>query len=197
MTRGSGGARVVAAAVVVAALAGCGVTTQAEPEVINRDEVPFGLLKPSEGRGTAPAPAEATVSTVVYFVAPGGLAASLREARGPLDAAIVLDLLARGPTAAEARAGLRSALVPDGAVRVAVDNGRAIVGLGPEFLQLSRAEQGLAVAQIVYTLTELENVSGVRFEASGQRLTVPVRGGDPTSRPIDRSQVVIPGLTGP
>jgi hypothetical protein len=37
--------RLLGTAVVTAVLSGCGITAQDRPETINRDDVPFGLLK--------------------------------------------------------------------------------------------------------------------------------------------------------
>jgi germination protein M len=183
----------VAATMVIAAtvLAGCGVSTQTTQREIEPSDVPFGLMQ-SRRPTTTSAPPGTASDIVVYFVGTSGLGAAVREQRGNATAEDALDALAAGPTDGEARAGFRSALVPGSIDDVRVANGLARVDLDPEFLQLGRTEQALAIAQIVFTLTELETVDRVRLLVGGEPLPVAIVTGRTTTAPIDRDQVVVP-----
>lgn len=180
----------VAAALLVTTSAGCGVSTQERPQRIDPSDVPFGLLQAR--RPVVSVPAGATADLIVYFVGPAGLGTALRELRGIGTAKDALDALAAGPTQDEARAGLRSALVPRSISDVRVAAGQATVDLDPEFLQLGRTEQALALAQVVFTLTGLDAIDRVRFLVAGESLPVTVAGGRTTTAPIGRDQVVVP-----
>lgn len=179
------------AGVLVLALGACGVAAQGTPQVFPPEDVPFGLLVRDEGATTTTV-SQGGASVVVYFVGSQGLAAAIRDLYEPASPEDALAALVSGPTAVEARAGLRSALVPDVEAGVSVRDGTATVALDPEFLRLSRVEQALAVAQVVYTLTEFPEVVAVRFRVDGAPLAISVRDGAPTTGPIGRPQVVIP-----
>lgn len=173
--------------------AGCGVTTQDSPKSISPEDVPFGLLRESPPASTAPK-AGSSSALLLYFVGPGGLVPVPREVAGDGSARTAVSALLQGPTSAEAQGGIRSALPPDAEAQVTVRDRRATVDLDSNYLELSQVEQGLAVAQLVYTLTGVDEVDTVRFRVAGNRLTISVRDGTPTSDPVSRDQVVIPRL---
>jgi len=152
-------------AVVAAALCGCGVSTQRSPEAI-----------------TLPAP-RATVSTVpssgpalesVFLVHGSALQAVRRRTSTSGDVRQVLELLAVGPSVAEARDGLRTALAPQTiSVLSLSDSGVLTLGVTRQFTGVVGADQLLAVAQVVWTVSQFPWVHRVRFLTGGQALEVP------------------------
>jgi germination protein M len=182
----------VASAVTAVLVAGCGgVSTQGTPRAIQPSDVPFGLLQTNRPT-PAPTLPGATEDLVVYFAGPNGLSSVVREQRGAATATDAVDGLTAGPTDEEARAGLHSALVRRTVDGVRVASGVATVDLDSEFLQLGRSEQAFAIAQLVFTLTELDNVERVRLRVGGESLPVATVSGRATTAPIGRNQVVIP-----
>jgi spore germination protein GerM len=100
----------------------------------------------------------------VYFVREGRLEAVPRTVpEGGPQAAV--DLLLAGPTRSEVAAGLRTALSPqDLAVLTGPDDsGTITVAVSREFTGISGRNQLLAVAQVVWTLTQWPQVDLVRF----------------------------------
>lgn len=148
-----------------ATLCGCGVTAQRTPETI-----------------TVPAP-RATGSTVsssgpvvssVFLVRGPSLQAVQRRTAAPGDLRQVLLLLADGPSSAEARRGLRTALAPQPiSVLRRSDSGILTLGVGRQFTAVTGGDQLLAVAQVVWTVCQFPWVQGVRFVTGGQALEVP------------------------
>jgi len=89
----------------------------------------------------------------------------------------VLDSVLAGPTIPESEAGITTSLAPD-AVRVGLDideaTGTALVDLTPVSLPpLARDMKLMAVAQIVYSLTELVEITGVVISIDGIRQAMP------------------------
>jgi Sporulation and spore germination len=184
--RSLGGSRRLAGAgvalVFVLTLTACGVPVDRAPAALPRNDVPFGLLRPSPPSSTttsAPSPVEAAVS--IFLVASSGhLVAVARELPATQESLVtVLEALVRGPTNTEAAAGLSSAVPIQTTVLGAVigTGGVATVNLGGTFGQLVGQAQIEAVAQIVFTTTALPGVSSVEFELSGQSVEVPVASG--------------------
>jgi hypothetical protein len=175
---------VLAAAVLVAA---CGVPAQSEASIAQADDVPFGLLDPEPD---ASSPAEGSTGTSVAVFLVGGDGRQLvGVARGVPSGALSTRLraLADGPTAAEEASGLRSAVPgPDAVSSVELDGGVATVDLSSEFTELAGPDQLLAIAQMVFTLTERPDVARVGFTLDGQAIQVPQGDGSLTSDPVGR-----------
>jgi spore germination protein GerM len=66
-----------------------------------------------------------------------------------------------------------------------LSDGVATVSVTPGFPGLSGGNQLLAVAQVVWTLTELPTVTAVRFSVDGTPVEIPTDDGL-TDRPVDR-----------
>lgn len=121
--------------------------------------------------GAAPADGAAPTSerATVFFLDGGRLAAAARTVprRGAVAAA--LQALLRGPTAAERRAGLATA-VPARArlLGVSVSRGAAVVRLSPEFVAGAASPPAARLAQVVFTLTAFEAIRAVRFDVAGK-----------------------------
>jgi spore germination protein GerM len=161
------------------ALGACGVPIDSGPKALARNNVPFGLLRPSSPTTTTPSAAPVTVSVVIYLVAANGqLSAVAREVPVPAPLTAILGALVDGPTNAEAAAGLQSAVPSQTQViSASVAGGIATVDLGGTFAQLVGTPEIEAVAQIVFTATALPGVGGVSFELNGQQVAVPTATG--------------------
>lgn len=170
---------VVVALAALGVIAACGVPIDSGPKALARDNVPFGLLRPSSPTTTAPSAAPVTVSVVIYLVAANGeLSAASREVPVPAPLTAILGALVDGPTNAEAAAGLQSAVPSQTVVTSAsVSGGIATVDLGGTFAQLVGPAEIEAVAQIVFTATAIAGVTGVAFELNGQQVAVPTATG--------------------
>ncbi len=190
MTRGRWRRRLAAVAVAaLAAAAGCGIPTQSTPRAIPRDQVPFHLLgPPSPAPTTTTAPAVAVPETV-FLVGPDQHVIGVRrDVAVPATLTAVLGALLEGPTAAEQSVGIQSFLTgrPNSAV-VTVAAGVATVDFATNPVQVVGPDQTLAVAQVVYTVTEQPGVVGVQFQIAGQPTQVPNAAGVQSSGPVTRA----------
>jgi len=141
--------------------------------------VPFNLLAPPSPSTTSTTFAS-QVSVEIFLLNSASLTlvAVPRAVPAAQDSlATVLGVLAGGPTAAEAAAGLQSAIPPQTTVLGAsiAPGGLATVDLAGTFGQLVGQLQIEAVAQIVFTASSLpgQTVTGVTFELQGQPIEVP------------------------
>lgn len=173
----------VAAAVL---LASCGIPQDDDPRTLPEGDVPFELLAPATTTTTTmPAP---LARVQVFLVRGDRLVAVGRGVTGPATVARVVDALLTGPTAAESRLGLRSAISNETKLLGVDASGEVVtVDLSNEFTEVGGQEQLLALAQIVYTLTDLPSISGVRFRLAGQPVEVPRGDGTLTSGALTRS----------
>lgn len=159
------------------ALSGCGVEPQPTPEPL-RIPVPE-VSQPQVRSG------DAGLEITVFFVRGADLAPVGRtvEARTSTEA---LELLTTGPTRAEVISGLRTALAPQPlTVDEGLPGGITSVAVTPEFAGVTGPNQLLAVAQVVWTLTDLDETSEVRFLVEGDPVEVPTDGGL-TEQPVGR-----------
>lgn len=121
-------------------------------------------------------------SVVVFFVAGAQVVPIDRLLLSPAAAPQVLAALLEGVPEGDLAAGLRSALPSELAATVLVERGIASVDLPGAFVtDLPGAEQRLAVAQIVLTLTRRAGIGQVVFTSDNQPLPVPRGRGDLTA----------------
>jgi spore germination protein GerM len=166
---------------------GCGVPTDDEASSIPAERVPYGLLEPelTPSVPTSEVP-EAARSVDVYFVREDQLAPMPRSVRQVEPARLLAALLA-GPSSDEEAQGVRSAVTPDGSVgSVRGEAGIVDVDLGTDFTELATAEQRLALAQLVFTLTEAPTIEAVRFTLDGRPTSVPRGDGTASDGPLRR-----------
>lgn len=175
----------------LAVSAACGLSAQDEPEALT-GEVPFGLLEPRPSTSTTTSstlPALVTEEAPIYLAGPDGrLVPVLRTLPTPIDATDLLEELLEGATDEEAAAGLRSVITADTRLRGVTrrpDN-LAVIDLSAEFGSIQGEEGITAVAQVVYTATEIEGISSVTFSLDGQPIDVPRGDGTLTSGPLTR-----------
>ncbi len=167
--------------------AGCGVSTQSEPETVDRETVPFDLLS-RQPRPDEAASAPGLHSYVVYLARSNSLVPTIRSQTRPPTQAEVLHSLVRGATEAESEAGLRTDIPAGSKVsRVDAHGAVATVELGGSFDRVRGQARIVAFAQIVFTATESLPVSRVRFELDGRPIDVPTGDGTLTGEPVGRT----------
>ena len=160
-----------AVALLVAALllTGCGVRPDDRPEPVTTAAAP-----PSDTGNGSPA---AGPRLTVFFVRGTDLAPVERRTRATTTADAIAQLV-EGPTRAEVATGIRTALPPEvvGVDEVLPDD-VTTVSVTRGFTGITGGNQLLAVAQIVWTLTDLPTVTTVRFVVEGAPVEVPTDGG--------------------
>jgi len=100
-------------------------------------------------------------------------------------AGAVVEMTIAGPTPAEQRSGLWSA-VPTATNLTGLDvvDGVATIDLSAEFALIGGLDELLALGQLVLSLTALSDVRAVTFEIGGTRVSVPLPDGALVARPL-------------
>jgi spore germination protein GerM len=175
----------VVACGLVAALAACGVSSDSRPRDILPDE------EPSDVGVAQTASAQPGTGATVYFLGPESpgehapLTAVGREGRA--DRASLLMALLDGPTATEQDAqGLRTAIPAGTTLRSASLDSRGTlqVDVSAEFLVGAGDVLLDAVAQIVFTASEIDGVERVRLLVDGEPQDWPTSSGNSTREPL-------------
>lgn len=203
------GRRPLAVAALTAGLAmvsACGVPTGGTPTTIAASDIPYGLAVPSPALTSAPSAAPQLAPSRIFFVGEGDVlmprprettAGSSR--REQLE--YLLTALAEGPTGAERREQLSTALSPEVRLTVAeLSDGAATIDIdGP-----AEAPSGLAsrraVAQIVLTATSVPGVDAVRLTLEGVPIEAPLPSGQLTSAPLTAAKyasLLVPATSAP
>ena len=126
----------------------------------------------------------------VYWI-DGSMVRPIRrnDVKATLDSAI--DALRAGPLFPDTAVGLRSAIPSSDMIDSATaESGTATINLAPSFLTLPGTEQTLAIAQIVYTVTNLPGTGLVEFRLGGRPLSVPTSNGEPSRGALSRDDYV-------
>ena len=171
-------------------LAACGIPTAASPTPIAKSDVPYHLLNPPTTTTTLPGtPPAVGVPEQIFLVAPSGnLVAATREVAVPASLTQVVGALLAGPTATESASGIQSFLSRTGVqVALAGATGVATVSFTSNPIQVVGPDQTLAIAQVVYTLTQQPGVTGVTFEIAGKSIEVPTAAGVQVPGPVTRA----------
>lgn len=161
-------------------LAGCGIRPESRPTPIT---VPTATATP-DTPGESGGPRE----VVVYLVEDERLVAVERQVE-TVSLANRLGLLLAGPLPAEATQGVTTSVPPQSLRPVVVDatSGVAYVEATAVFTEVVGANQLLAVAQVVWTVTEAPRTNKVSITVNGEPLEVPTDDG--LSRvPVTRDQ---------
>lgn len=176
-------ARLALVALVV--LAGCGVASQDSAEKTDPQQVPFGLL--DRNRGAEESGRSGDRDAVVFLTGNGRLVRTIRSLAPPVTLDGLLDALKQGPTRAELEDGVGSAVPDDNTFEsAALVGGTALVDLGNPFTAPSNADQVLALAQIVFTLTGRPGVGQVQFTLQDATIETPRADGTVTTGPVSR-----------
>ncbi len=126
---------------------------------------------------------------IVYFIRGNRLVQVLRTGPTSLTGAqLVMRLLLQGPSPEEQADAMSTAVPRDTALLgITVQNGIADVNLSQEFQRAAEAPvHAIRLAQVVYSLTELQDVDAVQFRIEGDRNAVIDQNGTPVSRPVAR-----------
>jgi hypothetical protein len=176
---------------------GCGVPEQDHPEPVQVPTRPEGTPTPPQG-------GDATVT--VYFVRNGRLTPVRRSAPDSTPRT-ALNLLTLGPKAAEASTGLETAIVAQRLTQKSATTRGVTIEASREFTSISGDNQLLAIAQVVWTVTENAPDRGVQFVVDGKFIELPtdqglslfaVRRGDYASlAPVTRSRSASPASARP
>ncbi len=166
------------------AMIGCGVPRDAAPRSLPTAEVPFDLLKQDD----SPSPdVQGTRSMRLYLVRGSRVAVTTRRTVQAPSPAQVVEALILGPVGDEASRGLRTAIPPVTEVRaVSTEGGSITLDLTNEFTSVGSEQQILAIAQIVFSLTEIPDVTSVRLLVAGETVQLPREDGSLTSTPLRR-----------
>lgn len=181
----------LAVLVLALALVGCGVPTDGSPRALPDDLVPAELVAANPVTTTSSVPLGSTARVRVFFLGGAGterLVPVDRTVQAPADLERVLAQLTLGPNRDEVGRGLRSAILPGTVINsVLVESNIAIVDLAKgHSISRDGTDFILALAQMVYTATELAGVGGVRFTLDGQRANVPNATGVETAGAVGR-----------
>lgn len=184
--RGSAAARAFAVLLLLSTL-GCGIPRDPEPRELSAEDVPFGLLSPATTQTTSDVEEPAT-SAVVYLLRDDRLVAVQRQVEAPVSPAGLLLALLEGPSTGEAEAGFRTAISSETRIRdVTSAAGVVTVALSRQFVEVTGQDQILALAQIVFTATEVPGAGAVRFRLDGEPVEIPRADGTLTSAPLTRA----------
>jgi spore germination protein GerM len=175
-----------AAAVV---LSSCGVPENATPRALD-GEVPYNLLASTTTVPSAGLPDASGDPVVLYFLDDEGrLVPAHRQLPPPVDHNDLVDLLFDGVSDAELGDQLNSAIAP-GTRLLGVDgpdeDGVLTLDITDDLLRVTGRRQSQAIAQIVWTATQLEGVESVLFEIEGKPTEVLSGNGNPTPVPLAR-----------
>jgi spore germination protein GerM len=177
--------------------AACGIPTSSGPQSIAKGNIPSRLLDPGSTTTTIPNPPPVYVTEQIYLVDPNlHLTPRNRNIAPPANLTQIVDALLLGPVAAESAEGIQSFVTstsPSPSTNravVTVANGTATVNFATNPVQVVGATQTLlAIAQVVFTITQQPNVTGVLFEIGGQPIEVPVGpNGALVPGPVNQSQ---------
>ncbi|MFM7872150.1 MAG: GerMN domain-containing protein [Actinomycetota bacterium] len=188
--------RAVALAVSALILTGCAVPDRGAVQAVDPDQIPYELnatststtsssttlpANPTDSSTVAPETTIPVESVNLFYVAGLQVVPIARLLLSPASAAQVLAALAEGVPPGDPAAGLRTALPADFVAAVLVERGVARVDLPPTFVtEVPGAEQRLAIAQIVLSLTRRAGIGQVVFTSGGQLQSVPRGRGDLT-----------------
>jgi hypothetical protein len=181
------GAAVAAALVAVAW--GCGFSAHPEATPIDGGAVPFGLLEPASTTTSVPAGRTASV----YLVSGARLVAVDRSVPSDAAPANLVEQVVAGPSDTERAFGITTSLPAGSVARVSANRGVADVELSSGFSEVRGEEQLLALAQIVFTLTEQPGIGGVRFTLDGTPIRVPIAGGGRSDGLLSRDDLAALG----
>lgn len=179
--------------VAVVAAGGCGVRSDDRPRDLSASGIPYGLLEDAPTTTTSAAtPSVPRADVFVYFVKDDRMIRKVRQVNAPPTVAKALTALLFGVQEDELADGVRSAIDPTAAIQArALDPATYQVDLSAEFAKGSTSEQVLALAQIVYTATNIPDVTGVRFTLDGVPIEVPTGSGSLTSDPVNREAFAV------
>lgn len=161
-------ARHLAAAVLVGALAACGVQPDAAPRDLPEEERNVAIDVAASG-------SDAAGANRIYLVAPGEERLMRSVPRQAQTRAELIEILLAGPNDDELARQYSSFIPPTTELISARTQGQVLtIDLSGGITELSGQNLAQAVAQIVYTASELPNIEAVQLRVDGEELAWPV-----------------------
>lgn len=159
--------------------AACGLTTDSEPDLIASGEIPADLLDPEQTTSTTRS--GATASVPVYLIQRTGTTTQLvpviREVEDPTRPGQRIEALLQPTSKEEQDRGLTSSVPADtvllGTPVLDAASQELTLDFSEQLFDVEGSELAQAFAQIVWTVTELEGVRGVRFLVEGEPQRAP------------------------
>jgi hypothetical protein len=164
-------------------VAGCGVSSQDAPVPVPTERLPAAAGAPSAGRTTV------TSTGVLYLCREDQLepVEFLFEGQGVAGRISALLMLPALPE------GLRTAIPTGTRLKGTQQDGAAVtLELSEQVLRVRGPDQRLALAQLVYTATEVPGVLGVRVSVNGSVVPLPDQSGRLVERPLQRTDLPSP-----
>ena len=169
--------RILTVAVAAFALGACGIQTDSAPRDLPEDE--RSLISDSSSGS------DASGADRIYLVAPGEerlLRSVPRDAEFRED---LIEILLLGPNDDEVAAQFSSFIPPSTELLSARSKGQIlIVDLTAEISELTGQSLSQAIAQIVYTATEIDGIEAVQLKVEGEDVAWPKPNGDTTADPL-------------
>ena len=168
----------VVAIVVAASVTACGVQPDASPRDLPETEQAVEVADET-------ANIDASGADRVYLIGPGEERLLRSVQRDAVSVEELMEILLLGPNQEEVQAQFNTS-IPSGTELIDTrTQGQVLtVDLTEEILDLDRQNLTRAVAQIVYTATELAGIEAVQIEIAGVRLSAPTADGDDTTDPL-------------
>ncbi len=175
----------IALLVAAVLLVSCGVPTDENATPIDLDEV--GDLFVTSTTTSVPEPNSEAVTVFLTDTETSRLAETGRQVAPPVGVRAVTDALLAGTTGRETRRGLRTA-IPQGTELLDSEEVRGVLVLNfnDTFKEVEREAQSQAFAQIVYTVTELDEDALIEFRIEDVPQSVLTDAGEPVSRCVNR-----------
>ncbi len=160
--------------VVVLALVGCGIQPDAAPRDIPVDDL---VAEQGVSNGTSASGADR-----IFLVAPGDDDKLSSVPRNATNRENLIEVLLRGPNAEELEAQWVSNIPSGTEVLSTRSQGNVFnIDLSRDLIGLTGGPLAQAVAQIVYTASELDGVGAVQITVEGDSLPFPKGNGDSTT----------------
>ena len=168
---------------------GCGLSVEDEPRELAADDVPGDLLTPRSTTTTSTTTPAVTRTIAIHLVDSDGRLASVdRQLPDPVTVVDLIRSLLEGATDQESERGLRSVIASTTELLSSQRRDRTVVLNFSADFAIPQGEGGItSIAQVVFTATELDGISGVTFELDGVPTEVPRGDGTLTSDPLFRS----------
>lgn len=170
--------RLAAAVVAVAALAACGVQPDAAPRDLPADERTIAVDSGASG-------SDAAGANRIFLVAPGEERLLRSVPRQATTRAELIEILLAGPNDDELAAQYSSFIPPTTELIWARTQGQVLtINVSGGITELSGQNLAQAVAQIVYTASELDGVEAVQLRVDDEELAWPKANGETTADPL-------------
>lgn len=168
------------AVVAIASAGACGLAPDAVPRDLPEDE--RNIAEAQNVIGT-----EAEGLDRIYLATPGDERLLRSVSRDALSRNDLIDILLAGPNDDEAEQQISTFLPRTLDVLSIRKQGPLLfVDVSPEITELTGQTLSFALAQIVFTATELDGVERVQITVEGRTVAWPTGGGDDTTEPLSR-----------